>query len=134
MNAFEKLLKLDKGKLSERQMKVIPSKRLAFLFGDDEGATVKIRALSSRDIEYVNEFMTDTDGNINPRRLIDGNALICSKAIVEPNVNDAGLIAHFGAADAKDLCEKIFEMEMSTIASEVMELSGASIDTDDVKN
>ena len=53
MNTFEKLLKLDAGKLNEKQTKEIPSKRLTFLFEED--ATVKIRALSSRDIEYVNE-------------------------------------------------------------------------------
>ena len=81
MNTFEKLLKLDAGKLKEKQTKEIPSKRLTFLFGED--ATVTISALSSRDIEYVNEYMTDANGNINQRRLIDGNALICSmKAII----------------------------------------------------
>ena len=133
MNTFEKLLKLDAAKVNELPTNEIPSKRLAFLL-DDEEATVKIHALSSRDIEYVNEFMTDSNGKINQRRLIDSNALICSMAIVEPNVNDPQLISHFGANDAKDLCEKLFQMEMASIASEVMELSGISTSEDDIKN
>ena len=132
MNTFEKLLKLDAGKLNEKQTKEIPSKRLTFLFEED--ATVKIRALSSRDIEYVNEYMTDADGNINQRRLIDGNALICSMGIIEPPIQNEELITHFGAKDAKDLCEKLFEMEMATIATEVMELSGIGASENDVKN
>ena len=132
MNTFEKLLKLDAGKLNEKQTKEIPSKRLTFLFEED--ATVKIRALSSRDIEYVNEYMTDANGNINQRRLIDGNALICSMGIIEPPVQNEELITHFGAKDAKDLCEKLFEMEMATIAGQIMEISGASVDTEEIKN
>ena len=133
MNAFEKLLKLDKGKLNEMPTKEIPSKRLAFLLGEDS-ATIKIRALSSREIEYVTEFTTDAKGELNQRRVIDGNAWVCPKAIVEPDVRSDELIQHFGATDSKNLCEKLFEMEMATIASEVMELSGIGTNEDDVKN
>ena len=133
MNEFEKLLKLDKGKLNEMPTKEIPSKRLAFLLGEDS-ATIKIRALSSREIEYVTEFTTDANGDVNQRRLIDGNALVCSKAIIEPDVKSDELIQHFGASDSKDLCEKLFEMEMATIATEVMELSGIGASENDVKN
>jgi hypothetical protein len=135
MNAFEKLLKLDKGKLDEMPTKEIASKRLTFLLGEgDEVEKVKIRALSSREIEYVTEYTTDSNGDVNQHRLIDGNALVCSKAILEPNVRDEELISHFGARNAQDLCEKIFQMEMAAIASEVMELSGVGVNENDVKN
>lgn len=133
MNAFEKLLKLDKGKLNEMPTKEIPSKRLAFLLGEDS-ATIKVRALSSREIEYVSEFTTDANGDVNQHRLIDGNALLCSKAIIEPDVRNDELIRHFDAVDSKDLCEKLFEMEMASIASEVMELSGITASENDIKN
>ena len=135
MNTFDKLLKADKNKADELPTAVFKSKRLAFIVGEDEPVDVTYRALTTREIQYFNEYMTDNNGEVNQHRMIDGNVMICAKAIQDPNVNDQALVDHFEAKSVNDLCEKLFQMEAATIASKVMELSGAKDDAEDeIKN
>ena len=128
MNTFERLLKADAAKASEMQTKVIKSKRLAFILGEEEPVDMTIRALPTRDIQYVQEFLSDKNGNVIPGRYLDANFIICAKGIVDPDVNKQELISHFEAKDAKALVEKIFQAEAANIASEIMSLSGADQD------
>ena len=128
MNTFERLLKADAAKASEMQTKVIKSKRLAFILGEEEPVDMTIRALPTRDIQYVQEFLSDKNGNVIPGRYLDANFIICAKGIVDPNINSQELISHFEAKDAKALVEKIFQAEAANIASEIMSLSGADQD------
>ena len=135
MNAFDKLMKMDTAKLNELPTKEITSKMLLFRFdGDKEAAKIKIRALSARDLQYVSEMTTDNNGEVNEHRVIDGSAWICTHGIVEPDVNNRDLIEHFGARNAQDLCEKLFQMEMADISQKIVELSNAGVTEDDVKN
>ena len=135
MNTFERLLKADVAKVNEMEKKVMPSRRLAFILGEKEPVDITIRALPTRDIQYVQEFLSDKDGNVIPGRYLDANFIICEKGIVEPDIHSRELIEHFGASDAKDLVEKLFQSEAANIATEVMALSGADSDVRaEVKN
>ena len=135
MNTFDKLLQADKSRAEELQTAVFKSKRLAFILGESEPVDVTYRALTTREIQYFNEYMTNSKGEVNQHRVIDGNTMICAKAIQDPDINDQKLVEHFGAKSTNDLCEKLFQMEAATIAAKVMELSGATDDAEDeIKN
>ena len=135
MNTFERLLKADSAKPDQMQTKVIKSYRLAFILGENEPVEMTIRALPTRDIQYVQEFLSDKKGNVMPGRYIDANFIICTKGIVEPDVTSPDLISHFGVRDSKALVEKIFQAEAANIASEIMALSGADEDVrSEIKN
>ena len=135
MNTFEKLLKADAARLNEMETKVVKSRRLAFILGEKEPVDITIRALPTRDIQYVQEFLSDKKGNVIPGRYIDANFIICEKGIMEPDLHSPELLQHFGATNAKDLVEKIFQSESANIATEIMELSGADSDVRaEVKN
>ena len=135
MNTFERLLKADAAKANEMQTKVIRSHRLAFILGEEEPVEITIRALPTRDIQFVQEFLSDKNGKVIPGRYLDANFIICTKGIVEPDVTSPELISHFGVRDSKALVEKIFQAEAANIASEIMVLSGADEDVrSEIKN
>ena len=135
MNTFERLLKADAAKADQMQTKVIRSNRLAFILGEDEPVDITIKALPTREIQFVQEFLSDKHGNVIPGRYLDANFIICTKGIVDPDVTSPDLISHFGVRDSKALVEKIFQVEAANIASEIMSLSGADENVrDEIKN
>lgn len=135
MNTLERLLKTDPEKLEERETKVIKSKRLAFLFGENEPVDVTIQALDIRELEFIEEFVTDKNGNANTKRYIDANFKICAKGIIDPPVNSEELMAHYGVKSSERVVEKIFQAEATNIATDIMALSGADKDmTSEIKN
>ena len=134
MDFTQKLLKLDAAKLAERETKEIRSKRLELLFGEED-VSITIQALNSKELKQVNEYSTDKNGDLVARKLFDTNFMVCSFGIKEPNVKDEELQKHFGATNARELCEKLFDAECAKIANEIMTLSGVRDDAEDeVKN
>ena len=135
MNVFEKLLKADAAKADELETKVIKSRRLAHILGEKDPVDITIRALPTRDVQYIQEYTTDKNGNEITGRYVDACFIACTMGIVEPDVSSEELISHFGAKDSKALVEKLFQMEGAAIAAEIMELSGGDINVkDEIKN
>ena len=135
MNTFERLLKADTAKPDQMQKKVIKSKRLAFVIGEEEPVDITIRALNTREIQYVQDFLSDKNGKVIPQRYLDANFIICTKGIVNPDISNQQLISHFGVKDSKALVEKLFQAEAANIATEIMTLSGAGEDVNaEIKN
>ena len=135
MNTFERLLKADSAKPDQMQKKVIKSKRLAFVIGEEEPVDITIRALNTREIQYVQDFLSDKNGKVIPQRYLDANLIICTKGIVDPDISNQQLISHFGVKDSKALVEKLFQAEAANIATEIMTLSGAGEDVNaEIKN
>lgn len=134
MSTFDKLMQLDKAKVEELPRKVIKSERLAFLFGEDEPVDVTVRALKTREVQFVSEYTTDKKGNYDNSRSLDGSIKVLAMAIEDPDVGNEQLIKHFGAKNKEDLIEKLFQMECPTIATEVMSLSGATATETEAKN
>ena len=108
MNTFERLLKADSAKPDQMQKKAIKSKRLAFVIGEEEPVDITIRVLNTREIQYVQDFLSDKNGKVIPQRYLDANLMICTKGIVDPDISSQQLISHFGAKDSKALVEKLF--------------------------
>ena len=111
MNLTEKLIKADKSALKERNRKQLYSRRLSKLVGEESFLTIqqvpgrRLYELVQMDNKY------------------DANVLLCAEAIIEPSMKDTALMESFGVKTPKDLAEKLFDMETSPIADEVIAMS-----------
>lgn len=111
MNLTEKLIKADKSVLKERNRKQLYSRRLSKLVGEESFLTIqqvpgrRLYELVQMDNKY------------------DANVLLCAEAIIEPSMKDTALMESFGVKTPKDLAEKLFDMETSPIADEVIAMS-----------
>lgn len=114
MNLTEKLIKADKTVLEERAEKKLYSQRLSKLAGEESFLT--IRQVPGRRLYEL----------VQMENKYDANLLLCVEAIVEPSMKDKALMESFGAKTPKDLAEKIFDVESSSIADKVVELSPLS--------
>lgn len=133
MNVIEKLIRIDKEKMSEKETKKIKSVRLSKILGEDTEIT--IRELSGRKINDLSVMAMDKKGNIDQSKLLNVNLMYCVEGIVEPNLKDAALMEHFGAKTPKDLAEILFDVEANKIADKIAGLSGITEDAEDeVKN
>lgn len=111
MNLTEKLIKADKSVLKERNRKQLYSQRLSQLVGEESFLTIqqvpgrRLYELVQMDNKY------------------DANMLLCAEAIVEPSMKDPALMESFGVKTPKDLAEKLFDVESSPIADEIIGMS-----------
>ena len=123
MNALDQLMKLDSGKLAVAPTSEMEIERLSELTG--EPFVVKVKAISAtRFMELVGDA-TDDNGNVDYGKAFEGNKLILSECMIEPNLKDKELQAHFGTATPKDLAEKIFlGGEIGAIADRIAAISG----------
>lgn len=133
MNLIEKLLSVDKAKVTEKETKKIKSKKLAKLVGED--AEITIRELSGKRYNALQAMLYDKKGNRNMNAIYDFNLMCCVYGVVDPCLTDQKLMKHFGASTPKDLAAILFGMETGSIASEIVKLSGLGDDAEEeVKN
>ena len=130
MNLIEKLLSVDKAKVTEKETKKIKSKKLAKLVGED--AEITIRELSGKRYNALQAMLYDKKGNRDMNARYDFNLMCCVYGVVDPCLK---LMEHFGASTPKDLAAILFGMETGSIASEIVKLSGLGDDAEEeVKN
>lgn len=111
MNLTEKLIKADKTVLKEREKKELYSQRLSKLVGEE--AFLTIQQVPGRRLYELVQMDNKYDANV----------LLCAEAIIEPSMKDAALMESFGVKTPKDLAEKLFDMETSPIADEIIAMS-----------
>lgn len=135
MSVIDKLLRVDPKKAAAQQERTYKSKQLARLIGSKEPVEVRVKELTPERLSDLMGMMTDSQGNVAVSKAFDGNAMICTDAVVDPDLKDPDLLEHFGCATPLDLAKKLFKFEVSDIAGEVLEMAGLSSDTEDeVKN
>lgn len=135
MSLTEKLMMADAKKASEPEERTFKSRQLAKLIGAKDPVEVKIREVSPERLTDFMAMMIDQNGNVNVGRSFDGNAMVCTDAIVDPDVKDPDLAKHFGCTTPVELVKKLFKFEVSEIAGIVMEMAGLGSDAEDeVKN
>ncbi|MBC6681315.1 phage tail assembly chaperone [Zhenpiania hominis] len=133
MNLAEKLIRIDKEKVKEKETKKIHSKKLSKLLG--EPTEITIQELSGKTVNDITQMIFDKKGNRDMSRLYEQNLMCCVEGVVEPNLKDSQLMEHFGAATPKDLAAILFGVESGAIASEISALSGFSgSEEDEIKN
>ena len=117
MNLIEKLLSVDKAKVTEKD------------------AEITIRELSGKRYNALQAMLYDKKGNRDMNAIYDFNLMCCVYGVVDPCLTDQKLMEHFGASTPKDLAAILFGMETGSIASEIVKLSGLGDDAEEeVKN
>ena len=137
MNIAEKLLKADVKKAEELETGVFESARLAKILGETEKVPVKIREIKSRRLNDLAMYQVDRKGKIDFSKTYDAKINVCMEGVVEPDLRDKELQAHFNCKSGRELCEKLFESEVATLSDAISELSGITDEEDveeEVKN
>ena len=133
MNLVEKLLKIDKAEFEKIETKEIASKSLAKLFGAEEDAKVKVKAIDGDLFVELSATGLDKKGDVEIGKTFSTNAKIVAAGIVEPDLKDEALLKHLGVPTPAEAAKKIFKGEINKIAVAISELSGFSDDEEDEK-
>lgn len=136
MNLVDELLKADAKTADELDTDTYTSKRLTKIIGSKELVTIKIRGVKSRRVNDIVAYQIDRHGDMDYSKTYDAKLMMCLEGIVEPNLRDKSLQEHFNCETAKDLCEKLFENEVTAISDAISALSGINNENaeDDIKN
>lgn len=122
MNLVDKLLKSNATALLERETKQVEIKRLSKKMG--EPFIVTIGAIAPDRFTELTATALDKKGNLDYLKSFGANALVVVEGLIEPNLKDKELQAHFNAATPKELAEKLFKGDVGTLSGEIAVLSG----------
>lgn len=129
------LMALDRDKLTEVPTERVRAKRLSEIAGEDVFVTV-----SALPGDRYAEISTTSvrNGKLDFSRVYDMQSLMVTEAVKDPDLKNAELQRHFGAATPRDLARILFPGgEIARLADVVTELSGYGEDeglVEQVKN
>ncbi len=136
-NLVDRLMKADKAKIGEMRTGIFKSQKLADIIGETEPVEIKIHELKGRRMNLLQSEQMKDNGTVDFEKIYDTQLRICVEGISEPNLKDKELQKHLGCSLATELCEKIFNSEVSLIADEITNL-GIKINDkkteDEIKN
>lgn len=121
-NLVDRLMKADKAKIGEMRTGVFKSQKLADIIGETEPVEIKIHELKGRRMNALQSEQIKNDGTVDFEKAYDTQLRICVEGISEPNLKDKELQQHLGCSLATELCEKIFNSEVSLIADDIANL------------
>lgn len=121
-NLVDRLMKVDKAKIGEMRTGVFKSQKLADIIGETEPVEIKIHELKGRRMNALQSEQIKNDGTVDFEKAYDTQLRICVEGISEPNLKDKELQQHLGCSLATELCEKIFNSEVSLIADDIANL------------
>ncbi len=138
---MEKLMKLDRDKITEIPTEKIKAKHLSEVAGEDIEITVK--ALSGSRYTELISSATGKNGSIDTSKVYDAHAMVVVSGCVEPNLKDKELMDYYKSVTPKDLAKILFPGgELVKISEKIGALSGfgknedveEGIEYDDIKN
>ena len=132
MNA---LLSKDRATAMKMDRKELYSKKLSRLTKKD--FYIEIRELTPREVNKLQMFGSDKNGNMIPEKMLDMEIKTCVKGITFPDLTEKSLQEQYDAENAERLCEILFGMEVVDIFKEIMAFSGddeAADEVDEIKN
>ena len=130
MDNIKFLMSLDRGKLEIKPTKKVRARNLSRIAGED--VFVTLTAISGDRHQSIAARAYGKDGNLDPDRMYDVQALLVSEAITDPNVKDPELLRHFQAATPKELVKLLFPGgELVKLSEEEASLSGFGVDAED---
>lgn len=132
-NLVDRLMKVDKAKIGEMRTGVFKSQKLADIIGETEPVEIKIHELKGRRMNALQSEQIKDNGTVDFEKAYDTQLRICVEGISEPNLKDKELQQHLGCSLATELCEKIFNSEVSLIADEIVSL-GIKINDKETEN
>lgn len=121
-NLVDRLMKADKAKIGEMRTGIFKSQKLADIIGETEPVEIKIHELKGRRMNLLQSEQMKDNGTVDFEKIYDTQLRICVEGISEPNLKDKELQKHLGCSLATELCEKIFNSEVSLIADEITNL------------
>lgn len=132
MNLIDKLLQIDKKKITEKKEKTYESGRMQELIGDSE---IVIREI---DPERLSELQCNAvdgkTGTADLSKVYGVNLLITTEGVVNPDLKNKDLQQHFGAASPKELAKLLFKSEVMEIAEAITELGAPEVKAETIKN
>lgn len=138
---MEKLMKLDRDKITEIPTQKIKAEHLSEVAGADMKIT--IRALSgSRYTELVSSA-TGRNGSIDASKIYDAHAMVVAAACIDPDLKNKELMEYYKVVTPKELAKVLFPGgELVKISEKIGALSGFGknedaedgIEYDDIKN
>lgn len=133
----DELMKADAKKAGDLKKDTYPSKKLSEILGKEEKVEITIREIPSRRINDLSAYQYDRKGKMDYSKNFDAKLMTCVEGIVEPNLRDKELQAHFKCKTANELCEKLFGFEVNYISDAIMRLSDIKEEEDteeEIKN
>lgn len=123
MSLIDKLMSVDKGTFVKEETAKIKSKRLTKILGEE--TYIKVKGIQSDVFIDISSRLFNADGSRDLSKSMDTAALIAVEGVVEPNLKDKDLQAHFDAVTPKDLAKILFKgNELTSITEKIAELSG----------
>jgi hypothetical protein len=125
MTLVDKLLKADVKTAEELAVGTFQSHRLAKILGaETETVDVSIREIKSRRVNDIIGYQFDGKGKFDYSKSYDAKLMMCIEGCTDPDLRNKDLQSYFGCSDAKELCEKLFGMEVGALSDAITEVSG----------
>ena len=121
-NLMNALLSKDRAAAMKMDRKKIHSKKLSRLTGKE--FDIEIRELTPREVNALQLFGTEKNGDAIPGKMLDMELKTCVKGITFPDLTDKQLQEQYEAENPERLCEILFGMEAVSIFKEIMAFSG----------
>ena len=125
MSLIDKLLQMDKAKLTEMPNREIEIPRLSQVLG--EAFKVKCRAIDGERYADIQRSAIDLNkkGALRNINLYEMQVLTLIEGVVEPSMKDERLLGYFGVVTPKELVKKLFLAgEIAELSNVITELSG----------
>ena len=136
MSLVDKLMSIDKGEYVKEETAEIKSRRLSKIMGED--VYIKVKGISGDLYTELSSRIYNSDGTVDFSKSRDAAALMAAEAVVEPDLKNEDLQAHFDAVTSKDLAKILFKgNELTNIVQKIRELSGFEDEdetVDEIKN
>lgn len=127
---MEKLMKLDRDKITEIPTEKIKAKHLSEVAGEDIEITVK--ALSGNKYTDIMSSATNKSGGVDMSRVYDAHAMVVVAGCIEPDLKDKELMEYYKAVTPKDLAKTLLPGgELVKISERIGALSGFGKDEAD---
>lgn len=126
MNLVEKLLKIDRDEFNAKKTKEILSRVLSETFG--EKTMITLQSVGPQEILDLSASGLDEEGRPIVIKTLQTNSMIVAAAVTDPNLKDADLMKHLGAATPAMAALKLFKGEVNNIAAEVNRMAGFNME------
>ena len=133
MNIVDRLMQVDDNAVNQKHVEVFRSHRLARILGESEPVEIQIRELPYRRVQELTSMMIDQKGRPKLEKKVDTELMLALEAIVNIDFRNKELQDKFGCHTPKELCEKLLQSEVASIAELISDMSGYNQDEEEEK-
>ena len=132
MDLVQKLLQIDKNNARKKRREKFRSGNMQLLVGNPE---IEIQEIDPERLTELQTLPLDENGKYNYQQSYTANLMTTVEGVVNPDLKNKELQAHFGVGTANDLAKLLFKAEVSNIADAITTLSSPDvIEDEEVKN